>query len=50
MTIDDVPLHWLCNTGVIIDFTEEMHDLAVYTPEMIAAFARTVAFVGEFGS
>ncbi|HSH74342.1 MAG TPA: cyclase family protein [Longimicrobiales bacterium] len=35
MTIDEIPLDWLCNTGVIVDLTAEMDDLALYTPEMI---------------
>jgi kynurenine formamidase len=35
MTIDEIPLEWLCNSGVIVDLTAEMDDLAVYTPEMI---------------
>lgn len=35
MTIDEIPMEWLCGPGVIVDLTEEMDDLAVYTPEMI---------------
>jgi kynurenine formamidase len=35
MTIDEIPLDWSCNTGVIVDLTQEMDDLTVYTPEMI---------------
>jgi arylformamidase len=35
MTIDEIPPDWLCNTGVIVDLTQEMDDLAVYTPKMI---------------
>jgi arylformamidase len=35
MTIDQIPLEWLYGPGVIVDLTDEMDDLAVYTPEMI---------------
>jgi kynurenine formamidase len=35
MTTDEIPLDWLCNTGVIVDLTQEMDDLTVCTPEMI---------------
>lgn len=35
MTIDEIPLNWLYREGVIVDLTDEMDDLAVYTPEMI---------------
>ena len=35
MTIDQIPLEWLCGPGVIVDLTDEMDDLAVYTPKMI---------------
>lgn len=35
MTIDEVPLEWLCGPGVIVDLRDEMDDLAAYTPEMI---------------
>ncbi len=35
MTIDEIPLEWLCNTGVIVDLRDAMDDLAAYTPEMI---------------
>lgn len=34
-TIDEIPLEWLCHTGVIVDLQDEMDDLAAYTPEMI---------------
>ncbi|MEM7049671.1 MAG: cyclase family protein [Acidobacteriota bacterium] len=37
MTIDEIPLDWLCNTGVIVDLRDEMDELAAYTPEMIEA-------------
>jgi len=35
MAIDEIPLEWLYGPGVIVDLTDEMDDLAVYTPEMI---------------
>lgn len=35
MTIDQIPLDWLYGPGVIVDVSDEMEDLAVYTPEMI---------------
>jgi len=35
MTIDEIPLEWLYGKGVIVDVSDEMDDLAVYTPEMI---------------
>ena len=35
MTIDQIPLEWLYGPGVIVDLTDEMDELAVYTPEMI---------------
>ncbi|MBE3581312.1 MAG: cyclase family protein [Thermoanaerobacteraceae bacterium] len=35
MTIDQIPLEWLYGPGVIVDLTDEMDDLAVYTPKMI---------------
>nr|MBA3969251.1 cyclase family protein [Gemmatimonadota bacterium] len=35
MTIDQIPMSWLCGPGVIVDLTDEMDELAVYTPEMI---------------
>ncbi|MEM3402691.1 MAG: cyclase family protein [Candidatus Hadarchaeales archaeon] len=34
-TIDQVPIEWACGPGVIVDLTDEMDDLAIYTPEMI---------------
>lgn len=34
-TVDQVPLDWLYGEGVIVDLTDEMDDLAVYSPEMI---------------
>lgn len=35
MTIDQIPLEWVYGPGVVVDLTDEMDDLAVYTPEMI---------------
>ncbi|REJ83103.1 MAG: cyclase family protein [Acidobacteria bacterium] len=35
MTIDEIPLEWLCGDGVIVDLSDAMDDLGVYTPEMI---------------
>ncbi len=35
MTIDQIPLEWLYGPGVIVDLSDEMDDLAVYTPKMI---------------
>ncbi|KXA90280.1 polyketide cyclase [candidate division MSBL1 archaeon SCGC-AAA259E22] len=35
MTIDEIPLDWLYGDGVVVDLTDEMDDLAAYTPEMI---------------
>ncbi|MCB9556525.1 MAG: cyclase family protein [Deltaproteobacteria bacterium] len=35
MTIDQIPLDWLCREGVIVDLRDEMDDFAIYTPEMI---------------
>lgn len=37
MTIDQIPLEWLCSTGVIVDLTDEMESLSVYHPDMIEA-------------
>jgi len=34
-TIDQLPMEWMCGPGVVVDLTDEMDDLAVYTPEMI---------------
>jgi kynurenine formamidase len=34
-TIDQIPLEWLCGPGVIVDLTDEMDELGVYTPQMI---------------
>ncbi len=35
MTIDQIPLEWLYGDGVIVDLSDEMDELAVYTPKMI---------------
>ena len=35
MTIDQIPMEWLYGDGVIVDLSDEMDELAVYTPEMI---------------
>jgi arylformamidase len=35
MTIDQIPLEWLYGPGVIVNLTDEMDELAIYTPEMI---------------
>ena len=35
MTIDEIPMEWLYGPGVIVDLTDEMDELAAYTPEMI---------------
>jgi kynurenine formamidase len=35
MTIDEIPLEWLCGPGVVVDLRDEMDELAAYTPEMI---------------
>lgn len=35
MTIDQIPLDWLYGDGVIVDLSDELDELDVYTPEMI---------------
>jgi len=35
MTIDQIPMNWLCGPGVVVDLTGEIDELAVYTPKMI---------------
>ena len=35
MTIDEIPIEWLCGPGVIVDLADEMDELAIYTPKMI---------------
>ncbi len=34
-TVDEIPLEWLYGPGVIVDLSDELDDLDVYTPEMI---------------
>ncbi len=34
-TIDQIPLDWLYGSGVIVDLSDELTDLDLYTPEMI---------------
>jgi kynurenine formamidase len=35
MTIDEIPMEWLCGPGVVVNLSDAMSDLEVYTPEMI---------------
>ncbi|KXB06782.1 polyketide cyclase, partial [candidate division MSBL1 archaeon SCGC-AAA382C18] len=35
MTIDEIPMDWLYGDGVVVDLSDEMEELEVYTPEMI---------------
>ncbi|RMF60134.1 MAG: cyclase family protein [Calditrichaeota bacterium] len=35
MTIDEIPLDWLYGPGVIVNLSDELDELDVYTPEMI---------------
>jgi kynurenine formamidase len=35
MTIDEVPVEWLCGPGVVVDLSNEMDELSLYTPKMI---------------
>ena len=35
MTIDEIPLEWLYGPGVIVNLSDELDELDVYTPEMI---------------
>ncbi len=35
MTIDEIPLEWLYGPGVIVDLSDEIGELDLYTPEMI---------------
>ena len=35
MTIDEIPIEWLCGPGVLVDLRDEMDELAIYTPKMI---------------
>jgi kynurenine formamidase len=35
MTIDQIPVEWLCGPGVIVDLSDALDDLDLYTPKMI---------------
>ena len=35
MTIDEIPVDWLCRSGVIVNLSDAMDDYEVYTPKMI---------------
>ena len=35
LTIDQIPLEWLYGPGVIVDVSDEMGELEIYTPKMI---------------
>jgi kynurenine formamidase len=35
MTIDEIPIDWLCRSGVIVNLSDVMNDYDVYTPKMI---------------
>ena len=35
MTIDEIPLEWLCGPGAIVDLRDAMDELELYTPKMI---------------
>ena len=35
MTIDEIPVEWLCGPGVIVNLSDEMDELGIYTPKMI---------------
>ena len=35
MTIDEIPVEWLCGPGVIVNLSDAMGDLDLYTPKMI---------------
>ncbi|MEK6220654.1 MAG: cyclase family protein [Chloroflexota bacterium] len=38
-TIDQLPLEWLFGDGVIVDISDEMSDLEIFTPEMLESKA-----------
>ena len=38
-TIDQIPLEWLYGPGVIVDISDEMSELEIFTPEMLDAKA-----------
>ena len=35
MTIDQIPMEWLFGPGVLVDLSDEMDELGIYTPKMI---------------
>ena len=35
MTIDEIPIEWLYGPGVIVNLSDEMDELGLYTPKMI---------------
>jgi kynurenine formamidase len=35
MTIDEIPIDWLYGPGVIVDISDQMDDLALFTPELL---------------
>ena len=35
MTIDEIPMEWLCGPGVIVDLSGAMSEYEIYTPQMI---------------
>ena len=35
MTIDEIPVDWLCRSGVIVNLSDVMADYELYTPKMI---------------
>ncbi len=35
MTIDQIPMEWLFGPGVLVDLSDEMDELGLYTPKMI---------------
>ena len=35
MTIDEIPVEWLCGPGVIVNLSDALDDLDLYTPKMI---------------
>ena len=34
-TIDEIPVEWLCGPGVIVNLSDAMDELELYTPKMI---------------
>ena len=34
-TIDEIPVEWLCGPGVIVNLSDAMDELDLYTPKMI---------------